>query len=95
MLFQPLFTDNPLPANDHRILRNQLFLCLTFHLARLFLLPILRLRLDFAIYISRNGLKTLFQKPFKPLEYMVLCEKYKAKRQFFFCLFSAEEDWGE
>jgi len=33
---------------------NQLILCLTFHLARRFLLPILRLRLDFAIYISEK-----------------------------------------
>jgi len=38
---------------------DQLILCLIFHLARLFLLPILRLRLGFAIYFSTNRQKTL------------------------------------
>jgi hypothetical protein len=42
-----------------RITNDQLILCRIFHLARLFLLPILRLRLGFAIYFSTNQQKTL------------------------------------
>jgi hypothetical protein len=44
-----------------------LILCRIFHLARRFLLPILRLRLGFAIYFSRNNSKILYCKTFNPL----------------------------
>jgi hypothetical protein len=42
-----------------RITNDQLILCRIFHLARRFLLPILRLRLGFAIYFSTDRQKTL------------------------------------
>jgi hypothetical protein len=44
-----------------------LFLCLTFHRARLFLLPTLRLRLGFAIYFSEKGPKIFIPKYFEAL----------------------------
>jgi hypothetical protein len=55
-----------------QIIDNQLFLCLIFQRARLFLLPTLRLRLDFAIWFSKYGPKSLLQIAFIHLGYMVL-----------------------
>jgi hypothetical protein len=48
------------------IIDNQLILCRIFHLARLFLLPTLRLRLGFAMCISNKQPKSLLQNAFIP-----------------------------
>ena len=45
---------------------DQLILCRIFQRARLFLLPTLRLRLDFPIYISNKRNKSLLQNTFQP-----------------------------
>jgi hypothetical protein len=47
------------------LVRYPLFLCRTFQRARLFLLPTLRLRLDFAIYFSEKGPEIFVPKHLK------------------------------
>jgi hypothetical protein len=49
------------------IIDNQLILCRIFHLARLFLLPTLRLRLGFAMCISNKQSKNFMVKCFYDL----------------------------
>jgi hypothetical protein len=49
-------------------------------LARLFLLPILRLRLGFAIYFSTNIQNLFIAKTFNLLQYMILSMSMEVKK---------------
>jgi hypothetical protein len=63
------------------IIDNQLILCRIFHLARLFLLPILRLRLDFAICISNQRSKIFNVKYFYIFTIYAIINSSKSKME--------------
>jgi len=63
------------------IIDNQLILCRIFHLARLFLLPTLRLRLGFAMCISKKRSKIFIAKYFYALLIYAIINKITSKME--------------